>query len=270
MSQLSQYASKYANAKLTRSQSGVLEVTFHTDGGKLVFNGHTHEQFTDLFHQIGEDSDNRVVILTGSGEAFIDFISPDGFDFFTPRGYDKIFREGRKVLMNLLDIDVPMIAALNGPVLLHSEYVLLCDIVLATPATEFQDMPHAAFGLAPNDGIHLLWPEVIGSIRGRYFILTQQKLCAEEAKSLGVVNEILAADQLLSRARELAAAIVKLPPLTSKYTRIGFTQRLRRVVDEGIGYGLALEGITAAASPDRPPREAAGRVFVPTETLQVA
>jgi enoyl-CoA hydratase/carnithine racemase len=246
MSQLSQYASKYANAKLTRSQAGVLEVTFHTDGGKLVFNGHTHEQFTDLFHQIGEDSDNRVVILTGSGDAFMDSISPDGFDFFTPRGYDKIFREGRKVLMNLLDIDVPMIAALNGPVLLHSEYILLCDIVLATPATVFQDMPHAAFGIAPNDGIHLLWPAVIGSIRGRYFILTRQKLGAEEAKSLGVVNEILAADQLLSRARELAASIVKLPPLTSKYTRIGFTQRLRRVVDEGIGYGLALEGITAA------------------------
>lgn len=246
MSKFPSYANAYANVKLTRSEDGVLEVAFHTNGGKLVFNGHTHEEFTDLFHQIGEDPDNRVVILTGSGDAFMDSIAPDGFDFFTPRGYDKIFREGRKILMNILDIDVPMIAALNGPVLLHSEYVLLCDIVLATPDTVFQDMPHKAFGIAPNDGIHLLWPEIIGSIRGRYFILTQQKIAADEAKQLGVVNEIVQPDQLLARARELAASIAAQRPLTTKYTRIGFTQRLRRVVDEGIGYGLALEGITAA------------------------
>ena len=246
MSKLEQYADRYPNAKLTRSAAGVLEVRLHTNDAKLVFNGHTHEQFTDMFHQIGEDFDNRVVILTGSGDAFMDAMNPEGFDFGTPLGYDKIFREGRKVLMNILDIDVPMIAALNGPVLLHSEYVLLCDIVLATPSTVFQDVPHAAFGIAPNDGIHLLWPEIIGSIRGRYFILTGQKIGAEEARQLGVVNEIVAPDALLARAHALAAAIAAQPPLTTKYTRIGFTQRLRRLIDEGIGYGLALEGITAA------------------------
>ncbi len=245
MAAFESYKDAYPNAQLIRSDSGVLEIAFHTSGGKLIFNGHTHEQFSDLFHQVGEDRDNRVVILTGTGDAFMDAIEPDGFDFFTPRGFDKIFREGRKILMNILDVDVPMIAALNGPVLLHSEYVLLCDIVLATPDTVFQDTPHAAFGIAPNDGIHLLWPEVIGSLRGRYFILTQQKLSAQEAKDLGVVNEIVPRPQLLDRARALAAHIVQLPLLTSKYTRIGFTQRLRRVIDEGIGYGLALEGITA-------------------------
>ncbi len=129
------YRTAFANACLTRSDNGVLEVKLHTDGGKLVFNGHTHEQFVDLFHEIGSAPGNRVVVLTGSGDAFMDAISPEGFDFFSPRGYDKIFREGRKVLMNILDIEVPMIAALNGPVLLHSEYALLADIVLATPET---------------------------------------------------------------------------------------------------------------------------------------
>ena len=119
----------------------------------------------DLFHTIGEDRDNRVLILTGTGDAFMDEISPEGFDFSTPRGYDKIFREGRKILSNILDIEVPMIAALNGPVLLHSEYALLADIVLATPQTVFQDKPHFDFGIVPGDGVNLLWPEIIGSIR---------------------------------------------------------------------------------------------------------
>ena len=104
MSKFDTYRNTFPNARLTRSPSGVLEVALHTDGGKLVFNGHTHEQFVELFHQIGADADNRVVILTGSGDAFMDAISPEGFDFFSPRGYDKIFREGKKVLMNILDI----------------------------------------------------------------------------------------------------------------------------------------------------------------------
>jgi len=224
----------------------VLEVALHTDGGTLVFNGHTHEQFVDLFHAIGSDPDNRVVILTGSGDAFMETITPEGFDFFTPQGYDKIYREGRKVLMNILDIEAPLIAAVNGPARLHSEYILLADIVLATPSTVFQDKPHFELGIVPGDGVHLLWQEVIGSVRGRYFILTRQELDAETAKEWGAVNEIVPSNELLPRAREIAEGLAKLPPLTTKYTRVTLTQKLRRIIDEGVTLGLALEGISAA------------------------
>ena len=246
MAKFATYQNAFPHAKLTRKDNGVLEIALHTSGGKLVFNGHTHEEFVELFHQVGEDRDNRVVILTGTGDAFMDAIDPEGFDFFTPQGYDKILREGRKVLSNILDIEVPMITALNGPVLLHSEYALLTDIILATPETVFQDKPHFDFGIVPGDGIHLLWPEVIGSIRGRYFVLTRQVLDAETAKDYGVVNEIVGADRLLARAHEIADGIAALPPLTSRYTRIALTQKLRRVIDEGTTMGLALEGISAA------------------------
>jgi enoyl-CoA hydratase/carnithine racemase len=245
MTEFANYRDSFPNARLTRSPSGVLEVALHSDGGTLVFNGHTHEQFVDLFHVIGSDRDNRVVILTGSGGAFMESISPEGFDFFSPRGFDKIYREGKKVLMNILDIEVPMIAAVNGPIRLHTEYALLADIVLATPETVFQDKPHFDFGIVPGDGVNLLWPEVIGSVRGRYFILTRQELDAQTAKDWGAVNEIVPADALLARAHEIAEGLAALPPLTSRYTRIALTQKLRRIIDEGAGYGLALEGISA-------------------------
>jgi enoyl-CoA hydratase/carnithine racemase len=192
------------------------------------------------------DPDNRVAILTGSGDAFMETISPEGFDFFTPQCYDKIYREGRKVLMNILDIEAPLIAAVNGPARLHSEYILLADIVLATPSTVFQDKPHFEFGIVPGDGVHLLWQEVIGSVRGRYFILTRQELDAETAKAWGAVNEIVPSNELIPRAREIAEGLAKLPPLTTKYTRIALTQKLRRIIDEGVTLGLALEGISAA------------------------
>ena len=212
----------------------------------LVFNGYTHEQFVDLFHAVGSDADNRVVILTGSGDAFMERIAPDGFDFSTPLGYDKIYREGKKVLMNILDIQVPLIAAVNGPVRLHSEYLLLADIVLATPTTIFQDKPHFEFGIVSGDGVQLLWQEAIGTIRGRYFILTRQELDVATAKEWGAVNEIVAANSLLPRPREIAEELAKLPPLATSYTRVAMTQKLRRIIDEGVGYGLALEGISAA------------------------
>jgi enoyl-CoA hydratase/carnithine racemase len=246
MTDFDAYRNKFPHAKLTRSKDGVLEVVLHTDGDTLVFNGYTHEEFVDLFHQIGQDVGNRVVILTGAGNAFIDRIDPEGFDFFSPQGYDKIYREGKKVLSNLLDIPAPVIAALNGPTTVHSEYVLLADIVLATPDTVFQDKPHFAFGIVPGDGIHSLWPEVIGSIRGRTFVLTQQIIGAEEARTLGVISEIVPRERLLERAREIAGRIVRLPPLTVSYTRVALTQKLRRLVEESVGYGLALEGISAA------------------------
>jgi enoyl-CoA hydratase/carnithine racemase len=246
VTKFSNYQDSFPNARLTRTETGVLEVTLHTNGDTLQFNGHTHEQFVELFHEIGSDADNRIVILTGSGKAFMETISPEGFDFFTPTGYDKIYREGKKVLMNILDVEVPFIAAVNGPVRLHSEYILLADIVLATPATIFQDKPHFEFGIVPGDGVNLLWPEVVGSIRGRYFLLTRQELRADTAKEWGVVNEIVPAERLLPRAREIAEGLAALPALTTRYTRISFTQRLRRIIDEGVGYSLALEGISAA------------------------
>jgi enoyl-CoA hydratase/carnithine racemase len=66
------------------------------------------------------------------------------------------------------------------------------------------------------------------------------------AKEWGAVNEIVPADKLLPRAREIAEGLAKLPPLTTKYTRVALTQKLRRIIDEGVAFGLALEGISAA------------------------
>jgi enoyl-CoA hydratase/carnithine racemase len=239
------YREKYENLRMRR-EDGILEVALHTRGGPLVFNGHVHEALVRAFRDIGDDPENHVVILTGTGNEFCAQISPEGFDFFTPTGYDKIRREGTKVLENILDIEVPMIAAVNGPLTAHSEYALLCDIVIAAEGAYFQDAPHPAFGIVPGDGVHIVWPEVIGEIRGRYFLLSGQKLSAQQAKEYGAVNEVVAREALLPRAWELARHLKKQNPLTLRYTRMALSNRFRRRLQEGLSYGLALEGISAA------------------------
>ena len=239
------YREKYKNVRMKR-EDGILEVALHTRGGPLEFNGYVHEALVHALRDIGDDRDNHVVILTGTGDEFCTRISPEGFDFFTPTGYDKILREGTKVLENLLDIEVPMIAALNGPVTVHSEYALLCDMVLAAEGAYFQDAPHPAFGIVPGDGLHVVWPEVIGEIRGRYFLLSGQKLNAAEAKEYGAVNEVISREALLPRAWELARNLKKQSPLTLRYTRMALSTHFRRRLQESLSYGLALEGISAA------------------------
>jgi enoyl-CoA hydratase/carnithine racemase len=245
MNNLESYRNSFPHAKLQRSEAGILEVTLHSNDRSLVFDADTHEEFVGLFRAIGQDEDTRAVILTGAGDAFIDNVDGSKFDFGTAKGFHKMFLEGREVLANLINIPVPIIAAVNGPATVHSEYVLLCDVVLATPETVFQDKPHTAFGIVPGDGIHSLWPHVIGPVRGRYFVMTQQVLSAEDAKTYGAVNEILPRPELLPRAREIAGKIAAVSPLTAKLSRLAVTQPLRRLVEDSVAFGLALETLSA-------------------------
>jgi enoyl-CoA hydratase/carnithine racemase len=245
MAQLEEYANKYQDILMER-RNGILQVTFQTKGGPLQWNESAHREFGYAFTDIGSDPDNKVVIMTGTGDAFcaeIDF--PSFGNIGTPRGWDKIYWEGKRLLMNLLDIEVPMIAAVNGPALIHAEIAVLCDIVLAADTAAFQDAPHFKNGVVPGDGVHVIWPLLLGTNRGRYFLLTGQKLSAQEALNLGVANEVVPRDQLLSRAWELAEQLVKQPPLTLRYSRVVLTLQLKRLMQEILGYGLALEGMGA-------------------------
>jgi enoyl-CoA hydratase/carnithine racemase len=94
--------------------------------------------------------------------------------------------------------------------------------------------------------VHVVWPEVIGEIRGRYFLLSGQKLSAAEAEGYGAVNEVVHRGALLPRAWELAHHLKKQSPLTLRYTRMALATRFRRRLQESLSYGLALEGISAA------------------------
>jgi enoyl-CoA hydratase/carnithine racemase len=83
-------------------------------------------------------------------------------------------------------------------------------------------------------------------IRGRYFLFTGQELSAVQAKEFGAVNEVVSREALLPRAWELARHMNRQSPLTLRYTRMAVSTRFRRRLQEGLSYGLALEGISAA------------------------
>lgn len=245
MPRLEEYANKYQDIRMQR-RNGILEVTLHNKGNSLVWNESVHRELPYACNDLGADPENKVVILTSVGDSFCAEIDFQSFGALgTPRGWDKIYWEGKRLLMNLLDIEVPVIAAVNGPALIHAEVAVLSDIVVASETADFQDAPHFKNGIVPADGVHLVWPLLLGVNRGRYFLLTGQKISAHDALRLGVVNEVLPKDKVLPRAWELAEQLIKQPPLTLRYARVAMTQQLKRMMLDDLGYGLALEGLAA-------------------------
>ena len=236
------YFDRYPTIQFERNEKGILLMRLHSNGGPVVYSSQHHADWCSAFYEVGADRSNKVVILTGTGN---EFIHQFGWDkpMNSAADWDPIYWEGKRLLRNLLDIEVPVIGAVNGPASIHAELAVLSDITLATDTSFFQDFPHISFSAVPGDGVHIVWQELLGTNRGRYFLLTSQILSAQEALNLGVINEILPQDQLLPRAYELAHKLASLSPLTLRYTRVAMTQRLKRLIDENLGYGLALEGL---------------------------
>src|SRR5467141_3502655 len=236
MSSFEEYANKYKSVRMER-RDGILQVTLHTDGQSLRWGFLPHGELPEAFHDIGSDRENRVVIVTGTGEEFSGPRATPGTSSFPARPsierIDRIHWEGRHLLMNLLNIEVPMISAINGPAWRHSEIPLLCAIV-------------------PAAGMHIVYPLLLGMNRGRYFLMTGQTLDAAEALRLGLVAEMLPPDKLMARAWELAEDLARKPTLLLRYTRLLFTEYLRRQMHDLLGYGLAMESLALFEKPEAP------------------
>lgn len=244
---LEDYAERYSCIRFAR-EDGVLEMAMHSRGGAAQWGTSLtslHAELGDAFLDVARDPENRVVILTGTGDSFI-----AGFDRTEPHPeptlagmWERIHQEALALLHNLLAIPVPMIAAVNGPALIHAELAVLCDIVLAADHAEFADLAHVPGGAVPGDGVHVVWPMLLGPNRGRYFLLTGERIGAEEAKRLGVVGEVLAPDALMPRAREHARRLAALPPQMLHHTRSLLVRELRRRMFDELAGGLAHEGL---------------------------
>jgi enoyl-CoA hydratase/carnithine racemase len=241
------YFDAYRSLKLTRDAAGVLVAEFHSKGGPFIFTAQDPTDFVDAFYRIAQDRANKIVILTGVAG---DFITDVDFSTFgnvaDPGVWSQVHDEGVQILENIANIRVPVIAAVEGRAHVHSEYALLANVIVAGEGASFHDLPHFAGGIVPGDGIFTAWSYRAGAGRAEAFLLNPQPLTARTAHEWGVVAEVVAKGEALNRSRELAALYLKVPEVTRRNTRVHFIHPLKERIVREVGYGLSLEGASAA------------------------
>jgi enoyl-CoA hydratase/carnithine racemase len=177
----------------------------HTNGGPATFDFAVHNAWGQAWQEVGNDPDNEVLILTGTGDQWLAFgdvdLAPQDVQELAPAqppgdfAYEHTYYDAVKLLENMVfGVDIPTIAAINGPSLAHTEFALLCDITLCSDNATIMD-PHFLTGVAPGDGLQLGLQELIGTKRAAYHLYTGEEITAQKALELGLVNEALPAER---------------------------------------------------------------------------
>lgn len=239
------YREKYARYFKMERRNGVLQVQMHSDGGSVIYGLPIHNAWSQLWMEIGNDPDNEVLIFGGAGDKWIAGFDPEMsklplHELPADAFYDQIYSDATKLLEAFIfNIDIPTIACINGSGL-HTEFALLCDITLCAEHAELFD-PHFKFNLVPGDGQGLTFQELMGTKRAAYYLYTSDKIDAQMAKEMGLVNEVLPLDRLLPRAWEIAEKIMQKPRAIRRMTSAVLRRQWKRRLVEDLGFHIAHE-----------------------------
>ena len=247
MSRFERYKDAFRTIRLDRSEDGVLEMTFHTEGRSWTWDraGIARGDLAHACRAIARDPDNSVIIMTGTGNTFCGPAAGPRTPHARVDHHDRTQFVGTHRMLDILDFPGPVISCINGPVLRHPELPFIADIVLAAEDASIADSAHVSNRLVPGDGVAVLFPFLMPGNRGRYFHWTGETLSAHELRDMGLVNEVHPRERLIGRARELAAALVAHDPVVLRSTRRLLTAPLRTLLREHLHRGHTYEGLAA-------------------------
>ncbi len=180
------------------------------------------QELGDVCCQINQDSDIYVVIITGAGKVFC--------------GGDELGREitRYKPAVAIASLGQPVIAAINGDALGQGvELALSCDIRLASVKAKFS-FPQVAKGLIPMNGGTQRLPRIVGKGKALELILTAETINAEEALEIGLVNKVVAKEELAAEAEAMAKAMTTKGPIALRYAKEAVNKGLDLTLEQGL------------------------------------
>ena len=235
--------SRYKTLKIER-QGKVLVVAFNRPEALNAVNAELHREMSMVFADIKADTEAEAIVLTGSGRAFSAGGDIKWFQQMTPPQLDALFTEARKIIMDLLEVEQPIIAAINGAATgLGATVALFCDTIFAAENARIGD-PHVMVGIVAGDGGAIIWPWLLGPARAKQYLMTGDLLNAQEAERIGLVNKVVPADQLMPTAMAFANRLANGPTRAIRYTKASVNKILRETANLVLDTSLAYEKLT--------------------------
>ena len=246
-------------------QGKILIVRIDRGENLNAVNATMHHEFGRVFRELNADPDSEVIVLTGRDKSFCAGGDIEWFQKMIddPARFEALAPEGKNIVLDLLNLEKPIICQLNGPAAgLGATIALLCDIIIAAEDAIIGD-PHVRMGLVAGDGGALIWPQLVGFARAKEYLMTGKMLSAQEAERIGLINHVVPAEELdaavMKLAGQLANGATQAIRWTKTVTNIALKELAHKVMDAGIAYEMATntsydhqEAVTAFAERRKP------------------
>jgi enoyl-CoA hydratase len=204
-----------------------------------------HAQFAMLFERLQHETEARAILLTGSKKAFC---AGGDFTWFpqlnTTEKLDHLRRDAKALIWDLLDVELPIVCALNGHAMgLGASIALLCDTIFMADTARIGD-PHVRVGIVAGDGGTAIWPIAIGPALAKRFLMTGDAVSADEALRMGLVTHVVARDSLDADAMAFAQRLAQGATMAIKYTKLSVNKLVKDALNISFDSAMGLEMMT--------------------------
>jgi enoyl-CoA hydratase/carnithine racemase len=210
--------------------NGVLVVTINRPEVLNAANARLHWEFTQIWPVVDADPKTRVVVVTGAGKAF-----SAGGDLSlvedmagNPDALTRTMREASDLVYNMINLDKPVVSAINGVAVGAGLVVaLMADVSIISETARFTD-GHTRLGVAAGDHAAILWPLLCGMAKAKYYLLTADFIDGREAERIGLVTMCLPPDQVMPKALDVADRLARGSQISIQWTKRALNNWLRQ------------------------------------------
>lgn len=211
---------------------GIGVITFNRPAVMNALNNQTRHEFAMAIQEVAQDDEIKVLILTGSGGSFV-----AGSDIMELNQTSPLTAHDIKRLGVMIEcLEKPVIAAVNGFCLGGGcEIAMACDIIVASEKAKF-GQPEINLGIIPGGGGTQRLPRLVGVCRAKELIFTGDIIGAEEAERIGLVNRVVATDELIPTARSIAQKIAMKSAAALRLAKQAINKGMQTGLDLGLDY----------------------------------
>ncbi len=228
---------------LIEIDDGIGVVTVNRPQLRNALSSETVEALESALREVEANADVKVVVITGAGKAFVagaDIKEMSTMDTAAARAFSQ---RGHRLITLMEQMKKPIIAAVNGYALGGGlELALACDFIYAAEEARL-GLPEVTLGVIPGFGGTQNLPRLIGPSRSKELIFTGRQLTAQQAREWGLVNEVVPADELMTRVMELAQNIARNGTLAISTAKEAVVSGLNVTKENGLRLEGALFGL---------------------------